>query len=65
MTSSWLNSDEFNRAGTGKREAGVKTVQPDRHGSSAAKSPAAQPKSSSFIVSVKDGQVTIRDKKRR
>jgi len=65
MISNWLNSDEYGRAGTGKREAVAKAVQPDRHGSSAAKTPSTQPKSSTFTISVTGGRVTIRDKKRR
>lgn len=64
MTDIWLNSDEFGRAGTGKREAKAKTPQPDRHGSSVSKKGSCEPKSTTFKVRVVAGKATIRDKRR-
>lgn len=65
MIEHWLNSDDYGRAGTGKREARSKAPQPDRHGSSAPKTGTPEPKSIKFKVTVVAGKATIREKRRR
>ncbi len=64
MIDQWLNADDYGRAGTGKREAGTKAPQPDRHGSSVSKPASVEPKSTKFKVTVVAGKATIRDKRR-